>query len=608
MPELAAITALPGLGRAAPVDREGGAAPSSVDGELRARVYFGLWIALAGTALFAVGDALFAPNALWILYPVKALYLLSIAAAFRALPRARDSAEVTRVALVIIALSFLVSSLSATIGRDPLTTPVLCSAVTLAGAALVPWTVRAQCIVVALAAVAVLGTGIAITGSAAALISYPTIVVGSSFGLSIYLSHLLGRYRAAANDAEQRLRAEARVSAALARVGRELIASLDTGALLDRLAQLTVEEFGCNASQTWLRDAEGAFRVAAGASDDPEELEALRALALPTPAVGPLLERLRREGLVTLDASEIDALPTAGLSRRHDVGPVIFVPLCRGDEVVGVHTIVFRRSAPSLTAPASQLAAGIAQLASLALETARLVEATNDADRLKTEFLANLSHELRTPLNVIIGYNEMLLDGSCGPLADEQHAILDRTQHNARELLALMGAALELSRHEGRGMPLVLEPVSVALLVDNLSREVAALPPVPGVAFRWSVAPDLPPLLTDALKLRMILKNLIDNGRKYTEHGHVTLAARPAADGVELSVSDTGAGIPPGELERIFEPFRQIDGRRAPGGVGLGLYLVRRLATALGGRVEAESRLGEGTTFRVWLPLRATPR
>ena len=578
-----------------------------LDVELRARVHFGLWIALVGTAFFAVGDAIFAPDLLWLLYPLKAAYLLAIALAFRSLQRARDANEITNVALATIAASFLVSSVSATIGRDPLTTPVLVSAVTLAGAALVPWTVRAQCVVVGLAALAVIGTGLANGG--ASLLAYPTIVVASCLGLSIYLCQLFGTYRAVAVDAERRLRAEAHVSASLARVGRELIASLDAGELLERLAQLTVEVFHCNASQTWMRDAEGTYRVAAGVSDLPEELAALQALHLPEAAVSPLIERLRREGPVTLTPDEVASLPAGSLSRRHEVGPVLFVPLRKGEDVVGVHTIVYRGAdvAP-LDQSTPQLAAGIGQLASLALETARLVETTNAADRLKTEFLANLSHELRTPLNVIIGYNEMLLDGGCGPMSDDQQAVLGRAQHNARELLALMGAALELSRHEGRGVPLVLEPVSVALLVDNLAREVAALPPIPDVRFVWSVAPELPPLLTDALKLRMILKNLIDNARKYTERGRIALTAIASNGGVELAVSDTGYGIPAEDLTRIFEPFRQVGGGRPASGVGLGLFLVRRLAEALGGKVEVESRVGEGSTFRVRLPLRSTPR
>ena len=577
------------------------------DTELRARTYFALWIALVGTAFFAVGDAIFAAAALSLLYPLKAFYLLALALAFRALPRARDADEITRVALAVVAVSLLFSAASAIIGRDPLTTPVLCSAITLAGAALMPWTVRAQCTAVGLAVLAVIATGIANDGGAS-LLAYPTIVVASCFGLSIYISHLVDRYRAVAADAELRLRAEAHVSAALARVGRELIAALDTDEVLDRLAQLTVEIFTCNASQTWMRDPEGVYRVAAGVSDEPEELAALHALHLPEAAVGPLIERLRREGPVTLSPDEVAALPTAGLSRRHAVGHVIFVPLRRGEDVVGVHTVVFRGAQATLDPCTPQLAVGIAQLASLALETARLVDAMNAADRLKTEFLANLSHELRTPLNVIIGYNEMLLDGGCGALNDEQQTVLGRVQHNARELLALMGAALELSRHEGRGMPLVLEPVSVAILVDNLAREVAALPPLPGITFDSSVPPGLPPLLTDALKLRMILKNLIDNARKYTEHGRIALTASAVASGVELAVSDTGYGIPAEDLTRIFEPFRQVGGGRARSGVGLGLFLVRRLAEALGGKVEVESRLGEGSTFRVWLPLRAIPR
>lgn len=580
---------------------------AALDAELRARVYFGLWIGLVATALFAVGDALLASHALWLLYPLKAVYLLTLALAFRALATARDTAEITRVALLAVGVSFAMSAVSTAIGRDPLTLLVLCSVVTLAGAALVPWSVQAQCVAVALAAAAIIGSGIARDGGDA-LLAYPTFFVIACMGLSIYVSHLLGRYRTLAADAEQRLRADAQVSAALARLGRELIAALDTDAVLDRLAQLTVEAFHCNASQTWMRDAEGAFRVAGGVSDDPEELAALHALYVPESAVAPLIARLRHDGPVVLAPAEVAAMPTSALSQRHAVGHVIFIPLRKGEEIVGVQTVVFRGADEPLHATVLPLAAGLAQLAALALETARLVDAMNAADRLKTEFLANLSHELRTPLNVIIGYNEMLLDGACGPLSEDQLTVLGRAQHNARELLALMGAALELSRHEGRGIPLVLEPVSVALLVDTLAREVAALPPLPGVRFEWSVADGLPPLLTDALKLRMILKNLIDNARKYTEHGRIALDARPAGEGVELAVSDTGQGIPAEHLSRIFEPFRQIGGGPAASGVGLGLFLVRRLAEALGGRVEVESRLEAGSTFRVWLPLRATPR
>ena len=578
------------------------AAQDGGDAELRSRVYFGLWIAVIAIALFAVGDTLFAAAHLRVLYPIKAVYLATILLAFRALRTAADAAAVTRIALVIIAVSFAVSSVSATVAGDPLTTPVLCSAVTLGSAALIPWTVRAQCITVAIAVLALMATTLAMHGTLAPLADYPTLVVGACFGLSILLAQRIGEYRAVAADAERRLRDEAQVSAALARVGQALIASLDTGELLERLSQLTAEVFGSNASHTWLREPDDTYRLVTGTSDLPEEQEALRALALPGAAVGGLISRLDRDGPLVLDGALLDALPTGRLSRANRVTHVLFLPIRKGGEMVGVQSATFRDRREPLPPWTAHLAAGIAQLASLALETTRLVEALNDADRLKTDFLANLSHELRTPLNVIIGYNEMLLDGACGPLDGEQATVLGRAQHNARELLALMGAALELSRHQGRALPLNLGPVSVAAVLAELADEVAALPLLPGVAVEWSVPSPPPRLVTDPLKLRMVLKNLIDNARKFTTEGTITVAVAERGDGVEFAVHDTGRGIPTEDLPLIFEPFRQIAGLETPSGVGLGLFLVRRLVEAMDGRVSAESRVGQGSTFRVWLP------
>jgi len=142
-------------------------------------------------------------------------------------------------------------------------------------------------------------------GQLGAAIAYPWILVGASFGMSIFLVHILGRYRVAAAHAEaalrashQRLHEEAQVSTALARVGQELIASLDTPALLQRLSELTREVFGSDTSHTFLPDAEGNFAVAAGCGVSAEEWESLRALPLPHALTGPLLTRLAREGPV----------------------------------------------------------------------------------------------------------------------------------------------------------------------------------------------------------------------------------------------------------------------------------------------------------------------
>ena len=141
-------------------------------------------------------------------------------------------------------------------------------------------------------------------GGGSALLAYPTIVVVACFGLSIYISDLLSRYRTSAAAAEQRLRAEGRVSASLARVGRELIASLDTGELLDRLAQLTVEELGCNACQTWMRDMDGAFRVRPARATTWNRSRRCAPSSFPATAVATMVDRMRREGLMLLDAEE----------------------------------------------------------------------------------------------------------------------------------------------------------------------------------------------------------------------------------------------------------------------------------------------------------------
>ncbi|MDX2170885.1 MAG: PAS domain-containing sensor histidine kinase [Deltaproteobacteria bacterium] len=401
-------------------------------------------------------------------------------------------------------------------------------------------------------------------------------------------------------------REEAAMTAALARVGRELIASLDTPVLLQRLCELTTEVFGCEASHTFLPTADG-FAVVAGTGDTPEQYEAQRALRLPTALIAPIVERLERDGVLQVVIDEAADLPTAALSRKYGVTLAIYFPFRKGGEIVGVQSAAFRGRRAPLGEAQLRLAAGIGHLASLALETARLVEALNAADRFKTDFLANMSHELRTPLNVIIGYNEMLLDAAYGELGAEQRATLERVQRNARELLHLVTTALEISRYEAHGIPLEREWVMVPALLDDLARETGALPEKPGLAIAWEVGADLPPLHTDLLKLKMVLKNLLDNGIKFTPQGRVTFAALARDGGVEFRIADTGVGIPREAIALLFEPFQQgahTKGNQA-GGVGLGLYIVRRLVEALGGSIRVESEVGVGSLFAVWIP-RAT--
>lgn len=231
-----------------------------------------------------------------------------------------------------------------------------------------------------------------------------------------------------------------------------------------------------------------------------------------------------------------------------------------------------------------------------------------EVNLFRANFVANMSHEVRTPLNIMIGYLEFLLDGTFGELGQQQREITERVRKNAEELLDLMSASLDLSRLDNRTIPLALEAIDVAELVHEVAVDISKLLQNGAVTMGVDVADDLPLLQSDRQKLRMILKNLLSNAVKFTAEGEIVVGARADGDGIEFAVRDTGSGIGADSLPRIFEPFRQGHGARGEqSGVGLGLYIVRRLVDILEGRIAVDSTVGQGTTFRVWLPLALSP-
>ena len=398
--------------------------------------------------------------------------------------------------------------------------------------------------------------------------------------------------------------AEAQVSSALARAGRELIASFDRPVLLDRMCHLTTEVIGCDVSHTLLwNPVERMYAVVAGYGDVPEHWESIRLLKIPHALVANLVARLARDELAQFAVTESEGLLPEGLMQRYGFQHGMYVALRRGDEIIGVHTAT-RRTSTRFTPQQERVFRGIAQLASLALEHARVVEELERANRLKYDFVATLSHELRTPLNVIMGYGDLLLEGEFGALAAEQVEILRRIDTSARQLLELINATLDLSRLEAGKLVPQCTAVPLADLIATLDAETRDLQEKPGVTVTWHVAPRLPQLYTDPLKLKVVLKNVIANAIKFTDCGSVAIRVARSAGGVEIAVSDTGIGIPPDTQAIIFEPFRQGESSmtRRYGGVGLGLYIARRLVDLLGGTIGVESAAGQGSTFRVWLP------
>jgi signal transduction histidine kinase len=236
----------------------------------------------------------------------------------------------------------------------------------------------------------------------------------------------------------------------------------------------------------------------------------------------------------------------------------------------------------------------------------RELEAANreirEADRRKSEYLARMSHDLRTPMNAIIGYTRILLRRARGELAERQYRNLENIRHCADHLLALLSDIIDLAKIEAGRMDLHPAEVDLPQLVQGCLAAVGPLV-LPGVELRAEVAAGAS-LHTDEDRLRRVLINLLGNAVKYTEAGHITVALATVAQEVELSVADTGAGIPAADLPYIFDEFRQVEGQEGikPEGSGLGLAIARKSVDLLGGTIGVESREGEGTRFWVRLP------
>jgi PAS domain S-box-containing protein len=420
------------------------------------------------------------------------------------------------------------------------------------------------------------------------------------------ISAFHGIYRdiSARKKAEAQLKEEAEIAAALARVGHELISSLNTPEILARLCRLTTEVLECDCSHTVLWQPEdNSYVAAAGYGDTPEQWEALRVLKVPSEMVTELETQLTREGMSEVEITTPQRSAIEALLRQFGITTELYVALRHGQHFIGAQSAGYR-GRQGFSARQKRIAQGIAQLASLALANARLLEELTRSNQLKEDFVGTMSHELRTPINILLGYNEMLRDGTYGSLTPAQVNILERMDKNVRELLDLVNATLDLSRLQSRRVPLTRQDVWVSKFLMELEAEIHQLNRKPALQLEWQVAADLPIVRTDLVKLRMILKNIILNALKFTEEGTVTISAFPQDQGITFTVADTGPGIPPELLPVIFEPFRQGTNSltHRQGGVGLGLYIVRQLSTMLAGTVAVESEVGRGSAFKVWIP------
>lgn len=227
------------------------------------------------------------------------------------------------------------------------------------------------------------------------------------------------------------------------------------------------------------------------------------------------------------------------------------------------------------------------------------------ANKGKDEFLSVISHELRSPLNVIRGYTELLKEKALGDITLEQEKALDTIRTQSDDLLSMINDVLQVTIIEADAVSTDICEVNLGSLLNEL-RSAYDIPLDTAVHLGWDYPSDLPRMKADPRKLKAILRNLISNAIKFTEHGSVMVSVRhmPETNALEFKIADTGIGIPKENIESIFTMFKQVDSSstRRHGGMGIGLYIVKKFTDMAGGRITVESELGKGSTFIVTLP------
>lgn len=353
----------------------------------------------------------------------------------------------------------------------------------------------------------------------------------------------------------------------------------------------------------WLPEAKryGLF-AAAGAPDAAiEEIDALGG----SRAWSPLLQAmLAQSGILEVDRDHPVPPLHGGLLARWGIHRLFIRPVARGVPPLGIISCVRSRADIPFTEVERRTLNAIAAQAAIAIENAALVEAARAADRVKSEFVATVSHELRTPLNVILGYTDLILDGTFEDTPEEQTEALRRVRHQSLALLTLIQELLDINRLEARGLTLTLTRFPIASVLDAVRQGLPDSWMKSDVELSWPASVPAVTVRSDFNKLEMVVRNLIHNALKFTDRGTVAISAESIGDdaAVRVIVSDTGIGIQAADLGVVFEMFGQAESGSRSGGFGLGLYIVKRIVDSLGGTVTVDSTPGVGSRFVVTIP------
>jgi signal transduction histidine kinase len=408
---------------------------------------------------------------------------------------------------------------------------------------------------------------------------------------------------------------------ALGEVSQAVNSSLDLHTVLTRIVTHAVQLSGADGGSIYeYNESMQAFHLHATSQRRDELVEALqrRPVRLGEGALGQAAAA--REPVQVPDILALDTYPgrLRTLLEQHGFRAILAVPLLREERIIG--GLVVRRRSPGAFPPKLiDLLRAFAAQSALAIQNARLFRELEEkgqqlalASRYKSEFLANMSHELRTPLNAIIGYSEMLQEETEALGYADFIPDLQKISAAGKHLLALINDILDLSKIEAGRMALFLETFDIATMLRDVVTTVQPLVEKNANTLVVQCADNLGTMRADLTKVRQALFNLLSNACKFTKQGTVRLeAARAAGDGMErvsFRVRDTGIGITPEQMGKLFQAFSQAEASttRQYGGTGLGLAITRKFCQMMGGDVTVESEVGKGSTFTIELPTGVT--
>jgi signal transduction histidine kinase/CheY-like chemotaxis protein/HAMP domain-containing protein len=403
---------------------------------------------------------------------------------------------------------------------------------------------------------------------------------------------------------------------ALGEVGRAVSSTLDMDTVLRTIINHAVQLSKADAGGTIYEydEAAGVFEPRAnyGTKDALVAIFQASKIRLGETSVGACAEQRGPSQIADVELAHDNRLRDVLLSEG--IRAVLAVPLLREEKIVGA-LVIRKRTTGEFPESVVKLLQTFAAQSVLGIENARLFREINAksrqlevASQLKSQFLANMSHELRTPLNAIIGVTEMLREDAIDLKREDELEPLERVLRAAKHLLALINDILDLSKIEAGRMDLHVESFAIEPLVKDVVQTISTMAAKNGNEVVVECAADIGAMRADQTRIRQALLNLASNANKFTEKGTVTIAARRGLEGgrewVTMAVADTGIGLTPEQMGKLFQDFVQADASttRKYGGTGLGLAISRRFCQMMGGDITVASEPGKGSTFTIRLP------